>query len=46
MPTNADAGAVLTFNEDGSMNLSSGIIEIGAGTYSGVAQILAERFKD
>jgi CO/xanthine dehydrogenase Mo-binding subunit len=46
MPTNADAGAVLTFNEDGSMNLSSGILEIGAGTYSGVAQILAERFRD
>ncbi len=46
MPTNADAGAVLTFNEDGSMNLSSGILEIGAGTYSSVAQILAERFKD
>lgn len=46
MPTNADAGAVLTFNEDGSMNLSSGIVEIGAGTYSGVAQILAERFRD
>ena len=46
MPTNADAGAVLTFNEDGSMNLSSGILEIGAGTYSCVAQILAERFRD
>jgi CO/xanthine dehydrogenase Mo-binding subunit len=46
MPTNADAGAVLTFNEDGSMNLSSGILEIGSGTYSCVAQILAERFQD
>lgn len=46
MPTNADAGAVLTFNEDGSMNLSSGILEIGSGTYSCVAQILAERFRD
>jgi CO/xanthine dehydrogenase Mo-binding subunit len=46
MPTNADAGAVLTFNEDGSMNLCTGIVEIGAGTYSAVAQLLAERFKD
>lgn len=44
MPTNTDAGAVLTFNEDGSVNLSTGIIEIGQGTYTGVAQILAERF--
>ncbi len=44
MPTNTDAGAVLTFNEDGSLNLSSGIVEIGQGTYTGVAQLLAERF--
>jgi CO/xanthine dehydrogenase Mo-binding subunit len=42
MPTNADAGAVLTFNEDGSVNLSTGIVEIGQGTYAGLIQIVAE----
>ena len=46
MPTNADAGAVLTFNEDGSMNLSCGVLEIGTGTHSCVAQMVAERFRD
>ena len=44
MPTNAGAGMVLTFNSDGSINLSSGIIEIGQGTYTGIAQIVAGRF--
>lgn len=44
MPTNAGAGVILTFNGDGSINLSSGILEIGQGTYTGVAQIVAERF--
>ena len=42
MPTNTDAGAVLTFNEDGSVNLSTGIVEIGQGTYAGLIQIVAE----
>ena len=46
MPTNADAGVILTFNEDGSVNLNSGILEIGPGTYSGLAQIVAERLQD
>jgi len=46
MPTNADAGAILTFNEDGSINLSCGVLEIGTGTYSCLAQMLAERFRD
>lgn len=44
MPTNAGAGVILTFNEDGSINLSSGILEIGQGTYTGIAQIVAGRF--
>lgn len=44
MPTDAGAGVILTFNGDGSINLNSGIIEIGQGTYSGVAQIVAEKF--
>ncbi len=42
MPTNAGAGAVLTFNDDGSVNLSTGIVEIGQGSYAGLAQIVAE----
>lgn len=43
MPTNTDAGAVLTFNGDGSVNLQTGIVEIGQGTKTGLAQIVAER---
>ncbi len=45
MPTNTDAGAIITFNEDGSMNLHCSIVEIGQGTKTGLAQILAEKFK-
>jgi len=45
MPTNTDAGALITFNEDGSLNLTTGIVEIGQGTHTGLAQIVAERFK-
>lgn len=43
MPTFTDAGAIITFNEDGSANLSTGIVEIGQGTHTGLAQITAER---
>jgi CO/xanthine dehydrogenase Mo-binding subunit len=43
MPTNTDAGAILTFNGDGSVNLQTGIVEIGQGTKTGLAQIVAER---
>jgi CO/xanthine dehydrogenase Mo-binding subunit len=46
MPTNADAGVILTFNEDGSINLSCGVLEIGTGTPSCIGQIVAERFGD
>jgi CO/xanthine dehydrogenase Mo-binding subunit len=42
MPTNADAGAILTFNPDGSCNLSTGVVEIGQGTKTGLMQIAAE----
>ena len=45
MPTNADSGAIITFNEDGSMNLHCPIVEIGQATQTGLAQILAERFE-
>lgn len=43
MPTNADGGAILTFNEDGSVNLHCGVIEIGQGIKTALAQILAEK---
>ncbi|MDW7739816.1 MAG: xanthine dehydrogenase family protein molybdopterin-binding subunit [Bacillota bacterium] len=44
MPTNADGGAILTFNEDGSVNIHCGVIEIGQGIKTALAQILAEKF--
>jgi CO/xanthine dehydrogenase Mo-binding subunit len=42
MPTNTDAGAILTFNADGSVNINTGIVEIGQGTKTGLAQIASE----
>lgn len=42
---NAPSGAILTFNRDGSINLMSGVIEIGTGTKTILAQILAEKLK-
>ncbi|WCN36279.1 xanthine dehydrogenase family protein molybdopterin-binding subunit [Aneurinibacillus uraniidurans] len=44
-PTDAGSGAVLTFNIDGSINLSCGVVEIGQGTKTALAQIVAERMK-
>ena len=43
--TNAPSGVILTFNRDGTINLMSGVIEIGTGTKTVLAQILAERLK-
>lgn len=42
---NAPSGVMLTFNLDGSINLMSGVVEIGTGTKTVLAQILAERMK-
>lgn len=42
MPTNTDAGAIITFNADGSCNLNTGLVEIGQGTKTGLAQIVSE----
>ena len=42
-PPNAISGAIVTFNQDGSVNLSTGTVEMGAGTKTTSAQILAER---
>lgn len=44
IPTNTQAGAIITFNSDGSLNLSTGAVEIGQGILTGLAQIMAEKF--
>ncbi|MGE8204854.1 xanthine dehydrogenase family protein molybdopterin-binding subunit [Heyndrickxia sp. NPDC080065] len=43
--SDASSGVILTFNTDGSINLMSGVIEIGTGTKTVLAQILAERLQ-
>lgn len=43
--TNASSGVIISFNTDGSINLVSGVIEIGTGTKTVLAQILAEKLK-
>ena len=45
IPTFTSSGAILIFNEDGSVNLSTGIVEIGQGTHTGLKQIVAERLR-
>lgn len=45
MKTDAQSGVILTFNEDGSINLNCGVVELGQGTKTGLAQILAEKMK-
>lgn len=42
---NSPSGVILTFNRDGSINLMSGVVEIGTGTKTVLAQILAERLQ-
>lgn len=44
-PTNASSGAVITFNDDGSLNLSVGSVELGQGNRTVLAQITAEVLK-
>jgi len=44
-PTNASTGVVLTLNDDGSINLNFGAVEIGPSMKTTMAQILAERMK-
>lgn len=41
----ASSGIILTFNPDGSVNLISGVVEIGTGTKTVLAQMLAQRLK-
>jgi CO/xanthine dehydrogenase Mo-binding subunit len=45
IPPNTDAGAIITFNENGSINVNIGVVEIGSGTQTGIAQIVADKFK-
>ena len=44
-PTDASSGVLLTFNSDGSINLNSGVVEIGPGSKTTLAQIIAEKLK-
>lgn len=43
--TNASSGVVLIYNPDGSLNLLSGVVEIGTGTKTVLAQMVAEKMK-
>ena len=42
-PSDASCGAVITFNSDGSLNLNVGVVEMGSGGQSQLAQMLADR---
>ncbi len=44
-PPDAASGAVITFSPDGYANLSIGAVEIGQGSKTVLAQILAEKLK-
>lgn len=44
-PADAVSGAMITFNTDGSINLSCGAVEYGPGMKTTTAQILAEKMK-
>lgn len=44
-PTDAVAGAVITFNSDGSLNLITGVVEMGSGGQTMLAQLLAEKMR-
>ncbi|MFW6293709.1 MAG: xanthine dehydrogenase family protein molybdopterin-binding subunit [Spirochaetota bacterium] len=43
IPTFTDAAAIVSFNEDGSVNLVTGAVEMGQGIYTGLAQLVAEK---
>lgn len=44
-PTDAISGAFITFNPDGSVNLHTGIVEMGSNGQTHLAQMLAEKLK-
>lgn len=43
--TDASSGVLITFNSDGSINLNCGVVEIGPGSKTALAQIIAEKLK-
>lgn len=45
IPTFTDAAAMVSFNEDGSVNLVTGAVEMGQGIYTALAQLVAERLR-
>ena len=45
IPTFTDAAALLFFAEDGSATLSTGVVEIGQGTFDGLRILVAEALK-
>ena len=44
-PTNAVSGALITPNPDGSFNLNTGVVEMGSGGQTLLAQIFAEKLQ-
>lgn len=42
-PTDAVSGAIITVNPDGSVNLNTGVVEMGSCSQTHLAQILAEK---
>ncbi|KYP81110.1 xanthine dehydrogenase family protein molybdopterin-binding subunit [Ferroacidibacillus organovorans] len=44
-PPNGQAGAILTFDADGSVNLNVATVEFGQGTKTALTQILAEKLR-
>jgi len=44
-PTDAISGAFITFNPDGSLNLQTGVVEMGSNGQTHLAQMLAEKLK-
>lgn len=45
MPTNTGTAALLKFNENGSINLTVSLTDYGQGTYTALAQIVADKLK-
>ncbi len=45
MPTFTSTGAVLKFNENGTVDLMTSLVDYGQGTYTTLAQIAAEELK-
>lgn len=45
LPTDAISGATVTFNADGSLNLNTGVVEMGSGGQTQLAQILSDKLK-